>query len=77
MTDPQEKQPVSKTAMVIARGTLMRRVQLENGRLGEMLKRGNHKDFSYQAGLVDGLYIAARLTAVLDDDAEGNHGAAD
>lgn len=65
---------ITTTAMAIARSTLRRRIQQEETVLGEMLKRGNHKSLSYQSGLVDGLLIAASLTAVLDQEVEVDNG---
>lgn len=65
---------ITTTAMAIARSTLRRRIRQEEAVLGEMLKRGNYKSLSYQAGLVDGLLIAASLTAVLDQEAEVDNG---
>lgn len=66
MADQQQNQAVSKTDMAIARGSLRRRIAAEQSRLGEMIRRGNHKGLSYQSGLVDGLNIAASLSALLD-----------
>lgn len=58
----------------VAQGTLARRIKGESARLGEMLRRGNHAQLSYQSGLVDGLTIAARLTGLEVQDVAVKNG---
>ncbi len=50
----------------VALHSLARRVQHEEGALGQMLARGNHKGLSYQSGLRDGLVIAQQIMAGLE-----------